>query len=75
LGPFISGAEQQQISLRFCKISKKIQCFYNGLSFFVGNSLMFLFGAVGANGYRFIRLFSEVMFSQGFDYPQANCCN
>ncbi|WP_414838930.1 cytosine permease [Carnobacterium sp. TMP28] len=67
IGSFISGGSTTADFTRFAK-SQKISVVTTVLAFFVGNSLMFLFGAVGAmvTGLSDV---SEVMFSQGLIIP------
>ncbi|WP_243739953.1 cytosine permease [Aureibacillus halotolerans] len=67
LGSFISGGTLTPDFARFAK-TKKIAVSTTLIAFFLGNSLMFLFGAVGtiATGKSDI---SEVMFTQGLILP------
>lgn len=67
VGSFISGGTLTPDFTRFSK-NKKIGVFTTVLAFFLGNSLMFIFGAVGAavTGKSDI---SEVMFLQGLILP------
>lgn len=67
VGSFISGGSTTPDFVRFAK-NKKIAVITTVIAFFIGNSLMFLFGAVGAmaTGYSDI---SDVMISQGLIIP------
>ena len=67
IGSFISGGTLTPDFIRFSK-SKKIGVSTTMIAFFIGNSLMFTFGAIGAAvvGQSDI---SEVMFSQGLIIP------
>lgn len=67
IGSFVSGGSTTADFTRFAK-SQKISVVTTVLAFFVGNSLMFLFGAIGAmvTGLSDV---SEVMFSQGLIIP------
>ncbi|TSB47627.1 cytosine permease [Alkalicoccobacillus porphyridii] len=67
LGSFISGGTLTPDFARFAK-SKKIAVSTTLMAFFLGNSLMFLFGAIGtiSTGQADI---SEVMFTQGLIIP------
>ncbi|MCS4525988.1 cytosine permease [Clostridium botulinum] len=66
VGSFISGGSTTPDFVRFAKIKDCSN--NNSSSFFIGNSLMFLFGAIGAmaTGYSDI---SDVMISQGLIIP------
>lgn len=67
IGSFIGGATLTPDFMRFTK-TKKAALFATLLGFFIGNSLMFVFGAMGAmsTGYSDI---SEVMITQGLIIP------
>ncbi|MCY6960280.1 cytosine permease [Clostridium brassicae] len=67
VGSFISGGSTTPDFVRFAK-NKKIAVITTVVAFFIGNSLMFLFGAVGAmaTGHSDI---SDVMISQGLIIP------
>ena len=67
VGSFISGGTLTPDFARFSK-SKKVGVITTSIAFFVGNSLMFIFGAVGSavTGQADI---SEVMFLQGLIVP------
>lgn len=67
VGSFIGGATLTPDFMRFAK-TKKIALFSTLIAFFIGNSLMFVFGAVGslATGKADI---SEVMIMQGLIIP------
>lgn len=67
IGPFISGVTVTPDFTRFAK-NKKIAVSTTMIAFFIGNSLMFLFGAIGAmvTGNSDI---ADVMFSQGLIIP------
>ena len=67
IGSFIGGATLTPDFMRFTK-TKKTALFATLLGFFIGNSLMFIFGAIGAmsTGYADI---SEVMIAQGLIIP------
>lgn len=67
IGSFIGGATLTPDFMRFTK-TKKAALFATLLAFFIGNSLMFIFGAIGAmsTGYSDI---SEVMITQGLIIP------
>ncbi|HID0793737.1 cytosine permease [Clostridium botulinum] len=67
VGSFISGGSTTPDFVRFAK-NKKIAVTTTVVAFFIGNSLMFLFGAIGAmaTGYSDI---SDVMISQGLIIP------
>jgi len=67
IGSFISGGSTTADFTRFAK-NRKTSVSTTILAFFIGNSLMFLFGAIGAmvTGLSDI---SEVMFSQGLIFP------
>lgn len=67
IGSFIGGATLTPDFMRFTK-TKKAALFATLLGFFIGNSLMFGFGAMGAmsTGYSDI---SEVMITQGLIIP------
>lgn len=67
IGSFISGGSTTPDFTRFAK-SQKISVVTTVLAFFVGNSLMFLFGAIGSMVTGFSDI-SEVMFSQGLIFP------
>lgn len=67
IGSFISGGTVTPDFTRFSK-TKKIAVSTTMIAFFIGNSLMFLFGAIGAmvTGNSDI---ADVMFSQGLTIP------
>ena len=67
VGSFISGGTATPDFARFAK-SKKVSVLTTVIAFFIGNSLMFLFGAIGAlvTGNSDI---ADVMFSQGLVIP------
>ena len=67
VGSFISGGTLTPDFARFSK-NKKVGVLTTAIAFFIGNSLMFIFGAVGAmvTGQADI---SEVMFIQGLIIP------
>lgn len=67
VGSFIGGATLTPDFMRFAK-TKKVALFSTLIAFFIGNSLMFIFGAVGslATGKADI---SEVMIMQGLIIP------
>jgi cytosine permease len=67
VGSFISGGTLTPDFIRFSK-NKKIAVSTTAIAFFIGNSLMFIFGAVGSavTGQADI---SEVMFLQGLIIP------
>ncbi|MCY6369417.1 cytosine permease [Clostridium ganghwense] len=67
VGSFISGGSTTPDFARFAE-NKKVAVITTVIAFFIGNSLMFLFGAVGAmaTGYSDI---SDVMISQGLIIP------
>jgi len=67
VGSFISGGSTTPDFVRFAK-NKKIAVTTTVIAFFIGNSLMFLFGAIGSmvTGYSDI---SDVMISQGLIIP------
>ena len=67
IGSFISGGSTTADFTRFAK-STKISVSTTVLAFFVGNTLMFTFGAVGSMVTGFSDI-SEVMFSQGLIIP------
>ena len=61
IGSFISGGTVTPDFTRFSR-TKKIAVSTTVIAFFIGNSLMFLFGAIGA-------MVTDVMFSQGLIIP------
>lgn len=67
VGSFISGGTLTPDFTRFSK-TKKIGVFTTVLAFFIGNSLMFIFGAVGAAATGKSDI-SEVMLMQGLIIP------
>ncbi|WP_099300697.1 cytosine permease [Bacillus sp. Marseille-P3800] len=67
IGSFISGGTLTPDFARFAKTSKQAVS-ATTIAFFLGNSLMFLFGAVGAMVYGLAEI-SEVMFLQGLMIP------
>lgn len=67
IGSFISGGTLTPDFARFAKTSKSAVT-ATVIAFFVGNSLMFLFGAVGAMSFGLGEI-SEVMFLQGLMMP------
>lgn len=67
IGSFISGGTLTPDFARFSQTSKQAVT-ATAISFFLGNSLMFLFGAVGAMAYNLADI-SEVMFLQGLTIP------
>lgn len=67
LGSFISGGTLTPDFARFAQ-TKKIAVSTTLLAFFLGNSLMFLFGAIGAISTGKAEI-SEVMFTQGLIIP------
>ncbi|WP_404456550.1 cytosine permease [Oceanobacillus kapialis] len=67
VGSFISGGTLTPDFARFAKTSKSAVV-ATVIAFFLGNSLMFLFGAVGAMSYGLPDI-SEVMFLQGLMTP------
>ncbi|MCM3783413.1 cytosine permease [Neobacillus mesonae] len=67
IGSFISGGTLTPDFTRFAKTSKQAVT-ATVIAFFLGNSLMFLFGAVGAMAYNLSDI-SEVMFLQGLIVP------
>ncbi|MFD1135844.1 cytosine permease [Paenibacillus urinalis] len=67
IGSFISGGTLTPDFTRFAKSSKQA-VIATVIAFFLGNSLMFLFGAVGAMAYNLADI-SEVMFLQGLLIP------
>ena len=67
IGSFISGATLTPDFVRFAK-SPKIGVSTTLIAFFLGNSLMFTFGAVGALVYSESDI-SQVMFAQGLIIP------
>ncbi|MBM7837134.1 cytosine permease [Alkalihalobacillus xiaoxiensis] len=67
IGSFISGGTLTPDFARFAKSSKQAVS-ATMIAFFLGNSLMFLFGAVGAMVYGLAEV-SEVMFLQGLIVP------
>lgn len=67
IGSFISGGTLTPDFARFAK-STKSAVVATVIAFFLGNSLMFLFGAIGAMSYNLSEI-SEVMFLQGLMIP------
>ncbi|MEC1155764.1 cytosine permease [Cytobacillus horneckiae] len=67
IGSFISGGTLTPDFARFAQSSKQAVT-ATVIAFFLGNSLMFLFGAVGAMAYNLAEI-SEVMFLQGLMIP------
>ncbi|MEK3747702.1 cytosine permease [Paenibacillus sp. FSL E2-8871] len=67
IGSFISGGTLTPDFARFARTSRQA-VIATVISFFLGNSLMFLFGAVGAMAYNLADI-SEVMFLQGLLIP------
>lgn len=67
IGSFISGGTLTPDFARFSQSSRQAVT-ATVLAFFLGNSLMFLFGAVGAMAYNLADI-SEVMFLQGLMIP------
>ena len=67
IGSFISGGTLTPDFARFAK-STKSAVVATVIAFFLGNSLMFLFGAIGAMSYNLADI-SEVMFLQGLMIP------
>ncbi|MDE1549386.1 cytosine permease [Jeotgalibaca caeni] len=67
VGSFISGGTTTPDFVRFSK-SKKIGVSTTVMAFFLGNSLMFGFGAIGAMATGFADI-ADVMFSQGLVAP------
>ncbi|GAF63428.1 cytosine/purines uracil thiamine allantoin permease [Bacillus sp. TS-2] len=67
IGSFISGGTLTPDFARFAKTSTQAVS-ATTIAFFLGNSLMFLFGAVGAMVYGIAEI-SEVMFLQGLMLP------
>jgi len=67
IGSFISGGTLTADFARFSK-DKKTGVMSAVVAFFIGNSLMFLFGAVGAKVFNTSDI-SEVMFKQGLIIP------
>lgn len=67
IGSFISGGTLTPDFARFSK-SKSIGVISTFIAFFIGNSLMFIFGAVGASTFGQADI-SEVMFKQGLIIP------
>ncbi|AIC94421.1 cytosine permease [Shouchella lehensis] len=67
IGSFISGGTLTPDFARFAKTAKQAVS-ATTIAFFLGNSLMFLFGAVGAMVYGLAEV-SEVMFLQGLMIP------
>ncbi|MBA2853866.1 cytosine permease [Methanococcus maripaludis] len=67
IGSFISGGTLTPDFARFSK-SKSIGVISTFIAFFIGNSLMFIFGAVGASTLGQSDI-SEVMFKQGLIIP------
>lgn len=67
IGSFISGGTLTPDFARFSRTSKQAVT-ATVIAFFLGNSLMFLFGAVGAMAYNLADI-SEVMFLQGLIIP------
>lgn len=67
VGSFISGGSTTPDFVRFAK-NKKVAVTTTVIAFFIGNSLMFLFGAVGAMATSYSDI-SDVMISQGLIIP------
>ncbi|GAB6930715.1 cytosine permease [Paenibacillus sp. JCM 10914] len=67
IGSFISGGTLTPDFARFSRTSRQAVT-ATVIAFFLGNSLMFLFGAVGAMAYNLADI-SEVMFLQGLILP------
>ncbi|MGL5655495.1 MAG: cytosine permease [Fusobacteriaceae bacterium] len=67
VGSFISGGSLTADFSRFAK-STKIGVLSTAIAFFLGNSLMFIFGAVGAKVFNTADI-SEVMFAQNLIIP------
>lgn len=67
IGSFISGGTLTPDFARFARTTKSAVV-ATVVAFFLGNSLMFLFGAVGAMSYNLADI-SEVMFKQGLMIP------
>lgn len=67
VGSFISGGSITPDFVRFAK-NKKIAVSTTVIAFFIGNSLMFLFGAIGSMATGFSDI-SDVMISQGLIIP------
>lgn len=67
IGSFISGGSLTADFSRFAKTTK-IGVLSTAIAFFVGNSLMFIFGAVGAKVFNTADI-SEVMFAQNLIIP------
>lgn len=67
VGSFISGGTTTPDFVRFSK-NKKVGVSTTAMAFFLGNSLMFIFGAVGAMVTGFADI-ADVMFSQGLIAP------
>lgn len=67
VGSFISGGTTTPDFVRFAK-SKKVAVITTVVAFFIGNSLMFLFGAIGAMATGFSDI-SDVMIYQGIIIP------
>ncbi|WP_054957962.1 cytosine permease [Paenibacillus dakarensis] len=67
IGSFISGGTLTPDFARYSQTSRQAVT-ATVISFFLGNSLMFLFGAVGAMAYNLSDI-SEVMFLQGLTIP------
>ncbi|MCZ4151247.1 cytosine permease, partial [Escherichia coli] len=67
IGSFISGGTLTPDFARFSRTSRQAVT-ATVIAFFLGNSLMFLFGAVGAMAYTLAGI-SEVMFLQGLLIP------
>lgn len=67
IGSFISGGTLKPDFARFARTTKSAVV-ATVIAFFLGNSLMFLFGAIGAMSYNLAEI-SEVMFLQGLMIP------
>lgn len=67
IGSFISGGSLTADFTRFAKTTK-IGVVSTGVAFFLGNSLMFIFGAVGSKVFNTSDI-SEVMFAQNLIVP------
>lgn len=67
VGSFISGGSTTPDFVRFAK-NKKVAVTTTVIAFFIGNSLMFLFGAIGAMATSHSDI-SDVMISQGLIIP------
>ena len=68
VGSFISGGTATPNYTRFAKTWKKIAVIATVIAFFVGNSLMFVFGAVGGSGAGQADIF-YIMIAQGLALP------